>query len=209
VPNVDYVVHYSIPSHLDVFVHRSGRTARAGKQGLVLSLVSGAENKSYSRLERDLEVSALPLPIDEALISRVKTRVKLAAKVQRLESKDRNEQMDKQWFLKAAADMDIALDDDEEGGALETLNKTLKRSETETKKQRSMNELRQLKDELRANLQQDLLPRGRSKMFVAGGAAPELLEAVRSGSRAPKKRSALQDLEKTRSEGKKKIKQGR
>ncbi|KAL0405176.1 UNVERIFIED_CONTAM: DEAD-box ATP-dependent RNA helicase 53, mitochondrial [Sesamum latifolium] len=33
VPNVDLVIHYELPTSSEIFVHRSGRTGRAGKKG--------------------------------------------------------------------------------------------------------------------------------------------------------------------------------
>ncbi|KAL0215551.1 hypothetical protein P9112_007735 [Eukaryota sp. TZLM1-RC] len=39
-PFIDGVIHYSIPSTRDSYVHRSGRTARCGNQGLSIILIS-------------------------------------------------------------------------------------------------------------------------------------------------------------------------
>ena len=36
--NVEHVVHYQVPRTSESYVHRSGRTARATKQGLSLLL---------------------------------------------------------------------------------------------------------------------------------------------------------------------------
>jgi superfamily II DNA/RNA helicase len=43
IPFVEQVVHYHIPNTVEQFVHRSGRTARAQREGLCLSLVSPQE----------------------------------------------------------------------------------------------------------------------------------------------------------------------
>lgn len=43
VPEVDHVVHYQLPRTADTYVHRSGRTARAGREGVSLQLVSPEE----------------------------------------------------------------------------------------------------------------------------------------------------------------------
>ena len=38
IPNVEHVVHYQVPRTSESYIHRSGRTARATKQGLSLLL---------------------------------------------------------------------------------------------------------------------------------------------------------------------------
>ena len=40
IPNVDLVVNYDVPTNSESYVHRVGRTARAGKSGFALTLVS-------------------------------------------------------------------------------------------------------------------------------------------------------------------------
>lgn len=50
IPGVDQVIHYHIPPTIEQFVHRSGRTARAQRQGFCLSIVSPAEHVSTSRI---------------------------------------------------------------------------------------------------------------------------------------------------------------
>ena len=42
-PNIDVVVNFDIPSFVNAYVHRAGRTGRAGKGGLVVSLVHKKE----------------------------------------------------------------------------------------------------------------------------------------------------------------------
>ena len=39
VPNVDHVLHFNIPRTPEIFIHRSGRTARANKSGLVTMMI--------------------------------------------------------------------------------------------------------------------------------------------------------------------------
>ncbi len=50
VPNIDHVVHYDIPSSLELFVHRSGRTARATRSGIALCIVSPQDDEKYHRV---------------------------------------------------------------------------------------------------------------------------------------------------------------
>jgi ATP-dependent RNA helicase RhlE len=72
VPGVELVVNYDLPNVPEVYVHRIGRTARAGASGLAVSLVSG-EDRSLLRdierlIKRQLEVVQPPagLAVDTA-----------------------------------------------------------------------------------------------------------------------------------------------
>ena len=50
VPLVEHVIHFHIPRSAEIFVHRSGRTARADQKGHCLVLVAPQEQKAYSRI---------------------------------------------------------------------------------------------------------------------------------------------------------------
>jgi ATP-dependent RNA helicase DDX47/RRP3 len=47
VSGVDLVVNYDIPQNAKDYVHRVGRTARAGKAGRALSLVTQYDVENY------------------------------------------------------------------------------------------------------------------------------------------------------------------
>lgn len=51
VKDITHVVNYSLPRELDVYVHRIGRTARSGKTGIAISLVTPAHRSIVKRLE--------------------------------------------------------------------------------------------------------------------------------------------------------------
>jgi ATP-dependent RNA helicase DeaD len=51
VKDITHVVNYSIPRELDNYVHRIGRTARSGKSGIAMSLVSASNRGLISRVE--------------------------------------------------------------------------------------------------------------------------------------------------------------
>jgi superfamily II DNA/RNA helicase len=57
VDDVDLVVHYDPPNDSKDYLHRSGRTARAGATGTVLSLVDPAQVRSLANLHEEAGVS--------------------------------------------------------------------------------------------------------------------------------------------------------
>ena len=54
VDDVEVVIHYDPPSDAKTYVHRSGRTARAGESGMVVSLVLWNEELEVRKLLRRL-----------------------------------------------------------------------------------------------------------------------------------------------------------
>lgn len=54
IPNVNHVIHYQVPKTAEIYVHRSGRTARANNTGNALLLIEPQENKNYKKLLKTL-----------------------------------------------------------------------------------------------------------------------------------------------------------
>jgi len=52
IDEIDIVLHYDPPQDYKSFIHRSGRTARAGESGLVVSLVEWDQVEDVERLQR-------------------------------------------------------------------------------------------------------------------------------------------------------------
>ena len=65
VDNLTHVINYSLPDEAEIYVHRSGRTGRAGKKGTALSLVHTRELhklKAIQRMiKRDIEFKKIPM----------------------------------------------------------------------------------------------------------------------------------------------------
>src|ERR1700748_2233340 len=58
VDGISHVVNFDLPNVPETYVHRIGRTARAGADGIAISLVAGAEELSYLRdIERLIRLS--------------------------------------------------------------------------------------------------------------------------------------------------------
>ena len=56
VKEISYVVNYHLPDTYDTYVHRSGRTARAGSKGLSLSIIQKEEIKDIPEFESELGI---------------------------------------------------------------------------------------------------------------------------------------------------------
>ncbi|KAI8558714.1 hypothetical protein RHMOL_Rhmol04G0118500 [Rhododendron molle] len=62
VPNVDLIIHYELPSTSEIFVHRSGRTGRAGKKGNAILIYSSKQIRDVRLIERDVGCKFIELP---------------------------------------------------------------------------------------------------------------------------------------------------
>lgn len=56
VDDVNFVVHYDLPDQIEYYTHRSGRTARAGKKGMSLSIIQGNQVKKIRAIESQLKI---------------------------------------------------------------------------------------------------------------------------------------------------------
>ncbi len=64
VDDVDVVFNYDLPQDEEYYVHRIGRTGRAGREGVALSFVSGKEAYKLKEIERycKTKIKAKPVP---------------------------------------------------------------------------------------------------------------------------------------------------
>jgi ATP-dependent RNA helicase RhlE len=54
IPGVSHVVNYDLPEDAESYIHRIGRTARMGREGEAISLVTPQERVSLGQIERAL-----------------------------------------------------------------------------------------------------------------------------------------------------------
>lgn len=59
IPAVSHVVNFDLPSHAEDYVHRIGRTGRAGREGTAISIATPADDKYLSAIE-NLVKQSLP-----------------------------------------------------------------------------------------------------------------------------------------------------
>jgi ATP-dependent RNA helicase DeaD len=56
VNDLTHVIHYALPDDPSYYTHRSGRTARAGKKGISLSLLTNRDMRKLDNLEKSLKL---------------------------------------------------------------------------------------------------------------------------------------------------------
>ncbi len=70
VNSLTHVIHYSLPDDPEVFVHRSGRTGRAGKDGISISLIKPEESRKLKQIKSvtKIEINEATVPTGEEII---------------------------------------------------------------------------------------------------------------------------------------------
>lgn len=70
VNSLTHVVHYSLPDDPEVFVHRSGRTGRAGKDGISISLIKPEESRKLKQIKAvtKIDIAEGRIPTGEEII---------------------------------------------------------------------------------------------------------------------------------------------
>jgi ATP-dependent RNA helicase DeaD len=68
VEHVSHVVNYDVPSAADAYVHRIGRTGRAGREGVAITLVEPREHRLLRNIEQStkqkIEIATVPTVAD-------------------------------------------------------------------------------------------------------------------------------------------------
>lgn len=109
IPHVDVVINMDIPLNSKDYIHRVGRTARAGKSGKSVTLVTQYDVELYQRIEH-LIGKKLPLyKCEQDQVMALNERVCEAQRAAKLELKDLEEQQGRKTKLKR----DINEDDSE------------------------------------------------------------------------------------------------
>jgi ATP-dependent RNA helicase DDX47/RRP3 len=87
IPSVDVVINYDVPQNSKDYVHRVGRTARAGRSGLAVTLVTQYDVELYQKIERLIskKLEAYPAPEEAVLLmnERVNEAQRIAAQQMR------------------------------------------------------------------------------------------------------------------------------
>jgi len=54
VEDITHVINYQLPDEIEIYTHRSGRTGRAGKEGISMVIVSKSETRKIKSIERKI-----------------------------------------------------------------------------------------------------------------------------------------------------------
>ncbi|KAF5909590.1 ATP-dependent RNA helicase DDX24, partial [Clarias magur] len=114
IPDVQHVIHYQVPRTSETYVHRSGRTARAAKEGLSLLLIGPDDMMNYKKIYKTLgkDEDLAMFPVENKCMTAIKERVEMARKIEKIEYYNSRQKHHNSWFRQAAEEMDIDLDDD-------------------------------------------------------------------------------------------------
>ncbi|MGI5863381.1 MAG: DEAD/DEAH box helicase [Myxococcales bacterium] len=73
-PGVDLVVNFSLPDGMPAYLHRAGRTGRAGRPGTVLSLLIEQQHGRFAKLQQELPFQAVEVRNGRVVTRSLKTR---------------------------------------------------------------------------------------------------------------------------------------
>lgn len=110
IPHVDVVINFDLPQHSKDYIHRVGRTARAGRYGKSITFVSQYDVEMYQKIEH---LIGKKLPLYETVEQEVMILLERVMEAERLARIEQHELEDKQRKRKRDDSDD---DDDDENG---------------------------------------------------------------------------------------------
>jgi ATP-dependent RNA helicase DeaD len=104
-----HVFHYSIPEDQEIYVHRSGRTARAGSSGTAIALADVLEEMQIKKIAKtfDIDMEKRLAPTPEEVQNRISERLMIKLE-QELRSSDRARKERLQRFIPLAKTLTVA-----------------------------------------------------------------------------------------------------
>ncbi|MEB3236747.1 MAG: DEAD/DEAH box helicase [Candidatus Sericytochromatia bacterium] len=62
IEGVDLVLHHGVPTTVETYIHRSGRTGRAGREGTSVLLVTHDDHEAYHPIAKRVAIQERPMP---------------------------------------------------------------------------------------------------------------------------------------------------
>ena len=126
IPSVNLVLHYHVPRAADMYVHRSGRTARAQKSGTSILLCAPEEVVGVRRLiakvhargskvedDKSSRYFIRTIDLDRRLVARLKARVTLAKTITDASLAKERKGHENNWLRTAADELGVDYDSDD------------------------------------------------------------------------------------------------
>ncbi|CAJ1337115.1 unnamed protein product [Effrenium voratum] len=117
VPDVSAVLHFQAPRGSEVFVHRSGRTARAGREGQSIAFVAPGDVEHWRRVYQAVGIAKEDTEAVEVFaeeISAAKEAARLAAELEKKVHQTSKQSSEQNWLKRAAREAELMLDEDQE-----------------------------------------------------------------------------------------------
>ncbi len=194
IPSVQLVIHYHVPRAADMYVHRSGRTARAEKKGSSILLCAPEEVLGVRRLVAKVHVRNTStvsgnrsffirtIELDRRIVARLKPRVVLSKKISDASLAKEKKGHEQNWLRTAAEDLGVEYDS-EDFAAGEASKKGRGQGRKKAEKEAralSKGEVGALRGELKEMLAQRVNVGVSERYLTAGGVdVDELLEGQR------------------------------
>ncbi|CAK8542108.1 unnamed protein product [Lathyrus sativus] len=168
IPGVKTVVHYQLPHSAEVYVHRSGRTARASAEGCSIALISPKDTSKFASLCKSFSKDTFQrFPLENSYMPEILKRLSLARQIDKITRKDSQEKAEKSWFDRNASSVDLVTEnyDSEE----EQVNK-------HRQKKASSKKLKNLQTELSMLISRPLQSKTFSHRYLAGAGVTPLMQ---------------------------------
>lgn len=91
IPHVDVVINFDIPTHSKDYIHRVGRTARAGRSGKSITFVTQYDVELFQRIEHLIGKKLPAFPMQEEEVMMLTERVAEAQRFARMELREQGE----------------------------------------------------------------------------------------------------------------------
>ncbi|SPO20808.1 related to MAK5 - ATP-dependent RNA helicase [Ustilago trichophora] len=162
IPSVEHVVHYQLPRSADTYVHRSGRTARAGSSGISLALIEPKEKTLWAQLCKAMSrKSDIPtFPITFSTLSLLRERVELALAIDKQTHEANKQAHDDNWLAKLAEEADLAMSDEDVDPDAPTVSKS------KAQKGKAAAKLNEMKAKLAGLLARPITTKGLSHRYL-------------------------------------------
>lgn len=109
------IVHYQSPFNAEIYVHRSGRTARIGKEGESLALLAPGDERNFKVLCAVLkkEINEIKmLDVKYQHLEMLRSVVKAATDLEKTDHRSKADEKSASQLVKMAREAELVMDDD-------------------------------------------------------------------------------------------------